>query len=138
MSSFLTLSNVLVNTLGVGLNLVFQYLNVQFWVWHSLQQKVSMYIKWFHLMLNKFISHSEWDIMGKQWIHWSSQWGWNCNQVYMISKKIICLNFKITKFFNVKFLLNNYMPIRYSHMQHVSLNLGFGAYPTFKYLKELT
>jgi len=31
----------------------------------SLQQNVSLYTKWFHWMLNEFISHSEWDLMGK-------------------------------------------------------------------------
>jgi hypothetical protein len=31
----------------------------------SLQQKVSLYAKWFYYMLNKFINYSEHDLMGK-------------------------------------------------------------------------
>jgi hypothetical protein len=30
-----------------------------------LQQKVSLYVKWFHWIMSEFISYSEWDLMGK-------------------------------------------------------------------------
>jgi hypothetical protein len=39
----------------------------------SLQQKVSMYTKWFHWILSEFIGCSEWGVVKKQWIHWSSE-----------------------------------------------------------------
>jgi hypothetical protein len=41
----------------------------------SLQQKVSLYAKWFHWIMSEFISYKEWDLVGKQWIHWSSERG---------------------------------------------------------------
>jgi hypothetical protein len=34
-----------------------------------LQQKVSLYFKWFDRILSEFIGHNEWDLVGKQWIH---------------------------------------------------------------------
>ncbi len=42
---------------------------------NTLQQKVSLYAKWFHYILSEFISHSEWRLVGKQWIHYFSEWG---------------------------------------------------------------
>jgi hypothetical protein len=41
----------------------------------SLQQKVSLYAKWFHQVLIEIIGHSEWDLVGKKWIHWFSEQG---------------------------------------------------------------
>jgi hypothetical protein len=42
---------------------------------HTLQQKVSLYAKWFHWILNEFTSCSERRPMEKQGIHWSNEWG---------------------------------------------------------------
>jgi hypothetical protein len=41
----------------------------------SLQQKVSLYAKWFHWNLNEFIGCNEHGPMKKQWIHYSSEQG---------------------------------------------------------------
>jgi hypothetical protein len=41
----------------------------------ALQQKVSMYTKWFHWILSEFIGCSEWGLVKKQWIHWHSEHG---------------------------------------------------------------
>jgi hypothetical protein len=42
---------------------------------YSLQQKVSLYAKWFYQMLSEFIGHSEHDLVGNKWIHWFSEQG---------------------------------------------------------------
>jgi len=31
----------------------------------ALQQKMSLYAKWFHWMLNELTSHNDWNLMGK-------------------------------------------------------------------------
>jgi hypothetical protein len=41
----------------------------------SPQQKVSLYAKWFHWILNEFTGYSEQRLMKKQWIHWSNEQG---------------------------------------------------------------
>jgi hypothetical protein len=41
----------------------------------SLQQKKSLYTKWFHWILNEFTGCSEWGLVGKQWIHWFGERG---------------------------------------------------------------
>jgi hypothetical protein len=33
----------------------------------SLQEKVSLYTKWFHWILSEFISYNELGLVGKQW-----------------------------------------------------------------------
>jgi hypothetical protein len=38
-----------------------------------LQQKVSLFGKWFHGTLSEFIDHIEQELTRKQWIHWSSK-----------------------------------------------------------------
>jgi hypothetical protein len=48
----------------------------------SLQQKVSMYTKWFHRILSEFIGCSERGPVKKQWIHWFSEWRLvNCTHI---------------------------------------------------------
>jgi hypothetical protein len=39
----------------------------------SLQQKLSLYAKWFHWILSEFTNYSEQHLVGKQWIHWFSE-----------------------------------------------------------------
>jgi hypothetical protein len=41
----------------------------------ALWQKVLLYSKWFHRILSEFIGSSEWGLVKKQWIHWSSERG---------------------------------------------------------------
>ncbi len=41
----------------------------------TLQQKVSLYAKWFHWILSEFISCNEHGLVNKQWSHWSNEWG---------------------------------------------------------------
>jgi hypothetical protein len=38
-----------------------------------LQQKVSLYAKWFHWILNEFIGCNEQGLVKNQWIHWSDE-----------------------------------------------------------------
>jgi hypothetical protein len=41
----------------------------------SLQQKVSLYAKWFPWILSEFNGCSEQGLVKKQWIQWSNEWG---------------------------------------------------------------
>jgi len=51
----------------------------------TLQQKVSLYAEWFHWILKEFTSYSEWGLVKKQWIHWSSEWGLvNCTHIFLV------------------------------------------------------
>jgi hypothetical protein len=51
-------------------------LALSYHVWmNSLQQKVSLYTKWFHWILIGFIGCSEQGPMKNQWVHWSNEQG---------------------------------------------------------------
>jgi hypothetical protein len=48
-----------------------QLFNMEYW-FVGLQQKTSMYAKWFNWIMSEFISYSEQDLVRKKWIHWFS------------------------------------------------------------------
>jgi hypothetical protein len=49
----------------------------------TLQQKLSLYTKWFHWIFSDFTGCSEWGLVKKQWIHWSSERGLvNCTHIF--------------------------------------------------------
>jgi hypothetical protein len=36
-------------------------------------KKVFLYADWFQWIMSEFIGYNEWDLVEKQWIHWSNE-----------------------------------------------------------------
>jgi hypothetical protein len=76
----ITLCKLLAKFKLVGRKIVYIFHNLFGFDKDSLQQKVSMYAKWFHWILNEFISCSEWD-------QWKTSEFTSCSQHGLVKKQ---------------------------------------------------